>query len=286
MIEILRFEAEQPGPNFLVLGGIHGNEVAGTEGARIVIDRLRSGDLSLARGSVTFIPVCNPKARAIAERYVDEDLNRRFVLDGPATSYEAKLVRIIAHQIDQADAVLDIHSAGSPTDPFLFLDDTEDRTVALARSLGVEKAVTGWAEVYGDAPDLNSGDTIGYARARGKIGILLEAGHHDDADGARVAKRSILGAIRTLNGAQLDGDVGRPSAEAPGPRIVTIHTIVRRSDETAELAKPWRNFEPVKRGDILAKSTGQGAVTADRDSVIVLPKYNAKPGKEWFYLAS
>ncbi|MCA3176279.1 MAG: succinylglutamate desuccinylase/aspartoacylase family protein, partial [Burkholderiales bacterium] len=46
-----------PGPQVLVLGAVHGNEICGTRAIERVLREIDDGSLKIERGSVTFIPV-------------------------------------------------------------------------------------------------------------------------------------------------------------------------------------------------------------------------------------
>lgn len=61
-LRIHRYAALRPGPKLIVTGAVHGNEVAGTKGIRRVLSELDHSELELIRGTVTFVPVCNPLA--------------------------------------------------------------------------------------------------------------------------------------------------------------------------------------------------------------------------------
>ena len=93
MIDVFKFEHEQNiGPNLLVFGAVHGWETCGTEAIQHWIKRFESGDVALQKGSITFVPVCNPHAQEQGVRATDADLNRSYVKKDPATTdkYEEK----------------------------------------------------------------------------------------------------------------------------------------------------------------------------------------------------
>ena len=67
-LRIHTFRALQPGPRLIVLGAVHGNEIAGTRAIERVLSEFDSGALSIVRGTVTFVPVTNPLAYRNAQR--------------------------------------------------------------------------------------------------------------------------------------------------------------------------------------------------------------------------
>ena len=51
------------------------------------------------------------------------------------------------------------------------------------------------------------------------------------------------------------------------------------------LARDWKNFDPVKRGEVTARLPGGGEWTAPEVGYIIMPFEGAKHGEEWYYLA-
>ena len=92
---VTSFAAAARGPDVLVMGLTHGNEICGA----IALDRLfragvrpRRGRLSLAFNNVAAYHEFDPRY-PIASRYVDEDFNRLWaseVLDAPRESAELR----------------------------------------------------------------------------------------------------------------------------------------------------------------------------------------------------
>jgi predicted deacylase len=68
--------ALQPGPRFIVLGAVHGNEIAGTRAIERVLSEIDSGSLRIVRGTVTFVPVTNPLAYRNGQRIGDRNLTQ------------------------------------------------------------------------------------------------------------------------------------------------------------------------------------------------------------------
>ncbi len=278
LIDAFTYAAPEPdaGPHVLVLGAIHGNEPCGTIAQRTVMADLDAGRLALARGRVTFIPVCNPEAAAQAKRFVEADLNRIFKPASTALSYEQRLANEIADSIERADIMLDIHSAHTPTTPFVFVDHADQ--VPLAHLLSLPYAVTGWPDLYAGQTDLGEDTTVDLARARGVEAVLIECGAHDAPDAPKVARTAILD---LLTGLGVLAGKARPS----GPdRWLHLSTIVRRPDG-ARLAADWANFQPVTRTMTMAHGPDGTAIPFPADGVCVLPFADAAPGKEWLYVA-
>lgn len=173
ILDTIRYSGVSAGPSVLVLGGIHGDETAGTEAIARFVRQLDTGSCVLLRGSITLVPVANPSARATMTRQTDANLNRMIYDDPPVGYAETPYAREVAGLIREHDILLDLHSFSAAGSPFVFLDSEDDRDIAL--SLGCEHIVTGWPALY---PDDGGGDTCAYARACGRRGLTLECGQH------------------------------------------------------------------------------------------------------------
>ena len=85
----------QPGPRLIVTGAVHGNETAGTRGIRRVLAEIDAGTLDIVRGSVTFVPVCNPLAYAHGRRMGERNLNRRLQPTATPQDYEDRVAGVL-----------------------------------------------------------------------------------------------------------------------------------------------------------------------------------------------
>src|ERR1700743_2723936 len=110
MIRSVTFAGLEPGPKFLVLGAVHGNEKCGTVAIRRVIEDIEAGRLPILKGQVTFVPIANPRAFDLDQRYAERNLNRYLVPMQNPDCYEAKLGNILCPMLAACDVLLDIHS--------------------------------------------------------------------------------------------------------------------------------------------------------------------------------
>ena len=70
-LRIHQFAGLEAGPRVLVLGAVHGNEVCGARAIERVVRELDEGRLSIARGTLTLVPVTNPRAAATSLAFRD-----------------------------------------------------------------------------------------------------------------------------------------------------------------------------------------------------------------------
>ena len=90
-LQSVHIASHAPGPRLLVTGAVHGNEVCGTLAIRRVLAEIESGALVIRRGSVTFVPVCNPLAFQRGQRAGDRNLNRALEPKPFPADYEDRL---------------------------------------------------------------------------------------------------------------------------------------------------------------------------------------------------
>lgn len=117
--DLHRIDSGVPGPRFVVLGGVHGDE---TEGA-LAAGRLAASPPTPTHGVIDIVPVCHEAAFAADSRTSPIDggnLARVFPgdPDGPPTARLAH--HIFTEVLDGADFLIDLHTSGQQYDmPFL-----------------------------------------------------------------------------------------------------------------------------------------------------------------------
>ncbi len=300
------FGGLEPGPRLVVTGSVHGNETCGAEGIRRVLGEIESGELRIAAGTVTFVPVANPLAYAKRERNGDRNLNRNFTPTGEPKDFEDRVVNWLAPLLRRHEALLDLHSTRAATQPFAtfgpldndgplepFRHSAKER--AFARCLGVTRFVEGWLSTYargverraraGHGGPLDSDPRYGvgtteYMRSVGGYAVTLECGQHDDPRSIDVAHRAIHNALAHL------GITGKaPPRLVHDYELLGLREVVDRLHEGDRFAREWSSFDRVRAGEAVGFRHDGQPVTAPRDGWIVFPDRSAKPGSEWFYFA-
>jgi predicted deacylase len=288
--EAVTYDGPHVGARLIVVGGVHGNERCGTSAIhRVTAEIERHG---IARGSVTFVAVANPLARAKGTRAGDRNLNRSLGTRSSPTAFEDHVANHLCPLLARHDVLLDLHSARSVTTPFAmvgpmnnegtlepFARAAEER--ALARRLGVGRFVDGWLSTYARAAERESGiGTTEYMRAQGGIAITLECGQHDDPEAAEVAYRAILASLAHL------GLTAEPSPPQTSEiEYLGLYDVVVREHEDDTLARTWCSFDPITKDDLLATRSDGARVVAEEDGVVLFPDPAAPAGSPWFYVA-
>jgi len=300
-----------PGPRLIVTGAVHGNETCGTTAIRRVLAELDAGALVIARGSVTFVPVCNPLAFHYQRRAGDRNLNRALAPTATPEVYEDHVANWLCPLLAAHDGLLDLHSFQANGQGFVMVGPHNNtgeiepfnqagHEEALVRCLGVGRAVDGWLGTYAhgvarrQAEALAAGvpantldlhprygvGTTEYMRAQGGWALTLECGQHQDALSPEVAWRAIRNTLAHL------GLTDEP-APPPVPAIeaLSIHEVVDKQHADDRFARDWQSFDPVRAGELIGTRASGQAVHAPGNGWLLFPNARAEARQEWFYLA-
>ncbi|MFN3716703.1 MAG: succinylglutamate desuccinylase/aspartoacylase family protein [Thiobacillus sp.] len=301
----IQFDGLATGARLIVLGAVHGNETCGTQAIRRVVAEIERGELALAAGRVTFVPVTNPLAYARRQRMGDRNLNRNLAPTATPRQFEDHVANWLCPLLAAHDVLLDLHSFHTPGQPFVMLGPENNtgalepfaraqEETALALRLGVHRFVDGWLDTYaaGVARRVAAGvssreadarygvGTTEYMRAQGGIALTLECGQHDDPRAPEVAYRAIR---HTLAHMRITQDV--PPEPVTQTEALRLYSVVDRVAEGDTFCRPWASFDPVKQGECIGVRHDGQLVKADSDGYVVFPNPGAQPGQEWFYLA-
>jgi predicted deacylase len=306
-LRIHRFSALAPGPRLIVTGAVHGNETAGPRGIERALAEIERGLVPIVRGTLTFVPVCNPLAHAKGERFGERNLNRRLLPNPSPQDNEDRIANVLCPLLAEHDVLLDLHGFRSPGRPFVLRGPADNdgplepfahaaAEARLCAHLGVARVVDGWMDAYAagvarrrrlnltpgavnEDPAYGIGTTE-YMRSVGGYGVTLECGQLDDPAGPGVALHGIRQALALLGIADL------PLAPAQEPiECLTLATVVDRHAEGDRFVKAWTSFDPLAAGELVALRADGTELRAPEAGYIVFPDHKALPGHEWFYLA-
>ncbi|MBV1776236.1 succinylglutamate desuccinylase/aspartoacylase family protein [Burkholderiaceae bacterium DAT-1] len=307
----IHFASQHPGKKLIVLGAVHGNEIAGTIAIRRIIAEFEAGTRQLTCGSVTFVPITNPQAYQLKQRAGDRNLNRNLAPTDTPHDYEDHVANWLCPILAQHDVLLDLHTFQSPGQPFAMAGPHDNEGVleafklsheeeSLVVRLGVHRVVDGWLATYadgvaerikrfGDNPSrmeqLNADPRYGmgtteYVRAHGGFSLTLECGQHDDPNAPEVAYQAICNTLAHL------GLINAPAPERVRPiEALNLYKVVDRLHPDDHFSRTWASFDPVKAGDIIGTRHDGTQVITEHDGYIVFPNTKSGVGQEWFYLA-
>lgn len=283
--EIFTFDSGVAGKHLVVTGAVHGNEPCGPIAIKRVMHEINNGKLAVARGKVSFVPVCNQRARAQNVRQTERNLNRMMFPKEAPQAYEDYLDNVLCPLFDTADILLDLHSCHSQSPPFVFLGPCDAVNADYAHVLPVNHYVHGFADSLGAATaDIDPRFAMGtteYTRAQGGLALTLECGSHLDESAPEVGYQAILRVLRYSGVADVPQNLFVPD-EPEGTAQSICQTMTFIKEEQGRFTKPWQNMSPVRKGEVLAVFESGREIIAPEDGFIILPKEHEKTGEEWF----
>jgi len=295
------------GPRVIIMGATHGNEICGTEAIKRVMAELDSGELRIAAGSITFVPIVNPLAYQKNERNGDRNLNRNLFPKDEPQDFEDQVANWLCPLLAQHDVLLDLHSFNAAHgEPFVMVGpanndgDLEpfqhaEKERALARRLGVRRFVTGWMAAYGggvkrrsrgNAAELETVlrygvGTTEYMRTTGGYALTLECGQHLDLRAPEVAYRAIMNTLAFLKLIDAPEPEPVPFDEMEALQMVVVHD---KGDAADAFSRTWASFDPVIEGEQIGTRADGTPVLAEFSGRILFPDAKANANSEWYYL--
>jgi succinylglutamate desuccinylase len=258
-----------PGPTSVILAGVHGNERGGIEAFTALLP-----NLSIENGTVVFL-YGNPLAIANNVRFVEANLNRMFRDDSTYTNeekntYEYKRAQQLKKYLNDADALLDIHSSFSPISrPFII---TEPNSAYITEKLPFNLIVYGFDAV-------EPGGTDYYMNSIGKTGICIECGYLGDSSSNEIAKESIMAFL------SVQGHISNESYKILAQEHCLIDLLYITKTDSFVLAKSFEDFEVVTAGQTIATDGGI-PVLAENDGIILFARNREKAHDEGFLLGT
>jgi succinylglutamate desuccinylase len=290
------------GPTLVFVAGVHGNEPSGVLALERVFARLEEHAI-VPRGSVLGLSG-NLQALAAGRRYLSRDLNRMWsraeverlraaaaatASAGDGAAPEDQELRELLRHLEAAFVeakgpvtVVDLHSASSRTAPFVVLGDTLHnrrfgRRFPTPVILGLEEQLVG--------------TLMEYVTGLGHTALAIEGGQNEDPRSVDHHEAAIWLALvhaRSLARDQVrDLEQHRrviASTRQGVPRLLEIlHRHEIRPGDEFVMRPGYRNFQPVRKGEELAKDR-HGPVRSPGDYVLFLPLYQGL-GSDGFFLS-
>lgn len=306
----------------LVLVGIHGNEPCGVEAARLILQRHcllfrtvgSAGDSGLLATkaeleddsnwnfplsrlfeemTIEFI-VGNPKAVAANQRFLQRNLNRLLdvhtLCDEKAVKggeYEIQRARVLYEAIRHSDAVLDIHSVSSDSDPFAIPAST-DASEAIAPHLPVSYIVQSLAHSTAEG-----GTSMDCALMHDVPAVCVECGQHNHEDIVARAADVISAFLLTQYGGEKPRRCVELAKHSKNALNGSNRPIVMRCEgieivhEGFEWMKPFTEFEWIPYDSPVFKDKVRGVVTCpiEPGSYLVMPTKIPVVGEEALFWA-
>lgn len=292
-----RFRGSPSGPLLVCIGGIHGNEPAGVAALERVLAALARGRRPF-RGELVALRG-NLAALESRRRFVGEDLNRIWTLarihalredggpDGPDVAEQAELLALLDDLLEDREGtahVVDLHTTSSRSAPFLTFSDTlrnRDfaRAVPLPFVLGLEEEL--------------EGTLLDYVNHLGHVAVGIEGGSHRDPESVDNLEAAVWLALVAAGNMAPEDVPGLAShrrrlrkAGADLPDIFEVrYRHALRAGDGFRMDPGYRNFEPVRRGQPLARDR-RGRIRAQESGRLFLPLYQSQGDEGYFLVRS
>ena len=283
LMEILHYEGQRPGPVFLVLGGVHGNEPCGPAAIREIENFLARRPGAIDKGELIMVPEVNRAALKENKRFLDRDLNRGLGEVETPLCHEDKVANELCPLLQQADILLDLHAYGGGHKAFIWVGPENKEERKFAKALGVKFLCGGFqAATAALSTDNHAIGTTEYCRLHGGIALTLECGQKKDLKSSTATgKKAIINALRYLGMISEDTDQN-PDKDVQDHYLVNVSKAYSKP-ENAVFTQNWSHLDRVKKGQVIAEIPGAGEIKADQDGFIVMPDHDADPDTEWFY---
>lgn len=287
----------KPGPVFVGVSCLHGNEHSGNIALNQVLDKLQLLNIPI-KGSFHAVTGNLPALKANL-RFLDEDMNRAWSKDNFKLIQEAagnhdvlpaelreiselcELFKKFMGNLGQSLYFVDLHTTSSISDPFFILGDTiRNRRFAeglpVPVVLGVEEQIEGTMSTY--------------LSNTGHIAINFEAGQHDDPVSIKRHEAAIwmllvrCGCIRQEDVPQFE-ERYRDLTDVAKHLPHVFESRLRYSIEEGEgftMNSGYRNFGKIHKNQFLAESDGK-KIYAGKKGRIFMPLYQ-RQGDDGFFI--
>jgi hypothetical protein len=277
-----RLKGRKDGPHLVLLGLMHGNEIAGAT----VLDRLlrdwgKTGTRPL-RGTLT-IGFMNLAAFArfnpnepTASRFVDEDLNRVWdeaTLAGARTSVELARARQIRPLLKDIDMLVDLHSMLWPSDPLVLSGPTE-RGISLAYDIPTPELIVA------DHGHLGGKRLIDHSRfthpESQAAAILVEAGQHWQPQTVALTELCVRGLMHKH---ELTTEIPEMPAPMAPRRLAKVTHVVTATTAQFAFIMPFRGSEVIARRNTLIALDGAAEIRTPYDNcMLIMPSLRPSRG--------
>jgi succinylglutamate desuccinylase len=299
-----KYQGSAKGPMMIVLGGIHGNEHAGVQAIEIVSRMLEiEPDINQDfEFHGTFLGLRgNLQALSRRVRFIDKDLNRSLtpgavsqILQKSKETLHSEdreiheLISTIQNEIAAVEprkiVVLDLHTTSASGGIFV-LTSHEKESIRIGIEMHAP-VITGFG-------DQVKGTTMEYfAREqfhRDIVTVVFESGRHDEPLSVNRAIAGIINCMRTIGCVPAahvenrhDHLLQEYSRDLPKvAKLIDRYRVINGTD--FEMMPDYTNFEPVRKGQILAYTNGH-PVRAGKDGLLLMPRYQEQSDDGFFII--
>lgn len=276
MLITYTLDSHKSGKHLLVIGSIHGNELAWSLWIEKFFDSIKMGTIVLNTWKITCIPYANWEAYRKNIRYIDHNANRLFNQEG--STPEHIFVKQIQEEIKNCDFLLDLHTYHYGYGSFLFDDYESNETNILFDVIPVDQVILWWNNLYSGVK--LGMDSTAYANSLWIPATTVECGFHTDENAVSIAYQSVINIGLTLWIIEWI----TPVTPIPKKRI-RMETIVGKIDN-AIFSKKWKHGDIIQPNEIIYRIWSEDFRNGQSKKVMVIPFPDATNKDEWFYIGT
>ncbi len=275
---------------FIIVGGMHGNEVNGVAAIEQILPRLKQV-FDKQTGQIWFLKG-NVPALKVGERFIDKDLNRlwldEYIHSEDTTTADFQSLRVlhdliindICHGRFDNCVFLDLHTFSAKSGIFA-IPASNQKSIEFARSFGVP--------FIERLSEMLPGTALQYLGQKGMTSVVFEGGTHNTPEATRNLAAGIWHSLaqagfikndfpEVLQSRQLLIDI---SKDLPHHLELTYrHKLDRYQDFTMQPG--YYNFKPVQKSESLAVQNKQ-VVQSPSGGFMLMPLYQKK-GSDGFFI--
>jgi hypothetical protein len=315
---------KQPGPNIVILGGVHGDEKLGIKVIKELCDSFNiSQDFSAPEKKIfnrnivgnLFLGIGNPEAVKLNQRGVSsQDLNRCFVSDqlneeSQYDSVDHQRARELLPLLKQTDYLIDLHSTSSPSESFICFQENSKLHKRLYKHAPVNYILTdptnpSVLSTPQEMPVLGTTDYFvsqfggsGFLKKKynynGGVGLCYETGHFKDHSKLREVFKVVLTMLTktdTIESTFLaEKDLNYNLEEYEQEEYKLVHCEQAESTNFSYKNNMNKGWIEVECGDVIGEYTDlDRQVTSSKDGLLLFPLNSEKiryKGDGLFYIA-
>lgn len=280
----------------VLIGAIHGNEVAGLKAIRNIFNEIEDNDLKIKGKIVGFAG--NLQAIDSKKRFIKHDLNRSWTFDKinaiinqdrSQLEYEDlelfeihQLLESLDEEAFQQKILIDLHTTSADNGNFIVLPE-KPMDYSLIRSLKLPMIMDLVRYIPGTLLEhMNQKDFISFAFEGGQIGSdqaidLMTHGIWELMYQAGVIK-PVHDFKELLHYEELIGSLHKPLPQ----QVTVLHRHKIASGDYFHMKPGYKNFHKIEKGEILAEDKN-GQIKSPFDGLIFMPLYQ-NIGNDGFFV--
>ncbi len=288
-------DGSKKSPTVIIFAGIHGNEIAGVKASKSVLHKIKKHNIPF-KGNL-FLLLGNMNALKKNIRFEDVDLNRIWNKENINANFKGKNKNIaeVTEQMEIYKQIkkimqnnngpfyfLDLHTTSAHSVPFITISDSlNNRKFSKKFPLPVVLGIEEYLE----------GPLLTFINEFGHIALGFEGGQHDDKSSIANCEAFIW---KALVHSKCVSKKKIPEFKKYKKYLADlcckyeffeiIYRYAIKEGEDFTMNPGFKNFEPVDKGQLLAKSYGL-PVIANKKSRIFMPLYQ-KQGEDGYFLLS